>query len=100
LIDSEFVYGMIKQHDLAELSESEASPGSLVFYFHGDQLRHAGIIESVSAQSIIRSKRGGNEVHRHKLWEVPKCHGDRVRFFRAPAPQTVLVRLKTELERH
>jgi hypothetical protein len=61
-------------------------------------LRHAGIVENASAESTIRSKWGGNEVHRHKLWEVPACHGDHVRFLRAPGPQGVLARLKAELE--
>ena len=68
------------------------------WYFAGDQLRHAGIVENDSAEPTIRSKWGGNEVHRHKLWEVPACHGDRVRFFRAPDPQALLGLLKAELE--
>lgn len=98
LIDSEFVSEMIEQRHLVELPDGESPPGSLVLYFAGDQLRHAGIIENDSAEPTIRSKWGGNEVHCHKLWEAPACHGDRVRFFRAPDPQAVLRLLKVELE--
>ncbi len=98
LINSEFVSEMIKQRHLLELPDGESPPGSLVLYFAGDQLRHAGIVENDFAEPTIRSKWGGNEVHRHKLWEVPACHGDRVRFFRAPDPQAVLGLLKAELE--
>ena len=99
LIDSEFVSKMIGWGDLAVLLEGESRPGSLVLYFAAGRLCHAGIVEDASAEPTIRSKWGGNEVHRHKLWEVPACHGDRVQFFRAPDPQAVLARLKAELER-
>ena len=98
LIDSNFVSELIQQRHLAELPDGESPPGRLVLYFAGDQLRHAGIVENNSAEPTIRSKWGGNEVHRHKLWEVPACHGDRVRFFRAPDPQALLGLLKAELE--
>jgi hypothetical protein len=98
LIDAEFVSEMIKRADLAQLLDSETQPGSLVFYFAQKQLRHAGIVEDTSAEPTIRSKWGGNEVHRHKLWEVPACHGDCVRLFRAPDPQAILAGLKAELE--
>jgi hypothetical protein len=95
LIDSQFVSEMIERGDFAE---SESRPENLVLYFAANQLRHAGIVENASAEPTIRSKWGGNEVHRHKLWEVLASYGDRVRFFRAPDPQVVLARLKAELE--
>jgi hypothetical protein len=100
LIDSEFVFKMIKDGILAELPDGQSQPGCLALYFAGDQLRHAGIIASISGDLIVLSKWGGNEVHRHKLWEVPACHGDRARFFRAPDPQQVLARLRAELQQN
>jgi hypothetical protein len=43
----------------------------VVLYFADGVLRHAGIVEDASTLQTIRSKWGGNEVHRHKLWEDP-----------------------------
>lgn len=98
LINSEFVSEMIKRGDLTELPAGESRVGSLVLYFAENRLRHAGIVENDFTEPTVRSKWGGNEVHRHKLWELPAGHGDRVRFFRAPDPQAVLARLKVDLE--
>jgi hypothetical protein len=98
LIDSQFVSEMIVGSDLAELPPNEIQPGSVVLYFDGERLRHAGLVEDATAEPVIRSKWGGNEVHRHKLWEVPSPYGDCVRFYRAPDPQAILARLKADLE--
>jgi len=98
LINSDFVSEMIRHGDLAELSGEQARPGSVILYFADDVLRHAGVVEDASTLQTIRSKWGGNEVHRHKLWEVPACHGNRVRYFSPPTPNAVLALLKAECE--
>jgi hypothetical protein len=84
LINSDFVSEMIRNGDFAEVPERNVQPGDVVLYFAGEKLCHAGIVEETSSPLTIRSKWGGNEIHRHKLWEVPACHGDRVRLFRPP----------------
>jgi hypothetical protein len=51
LIDSEFVFKMIMRGDLAKSPEDIARPGSLVLYFAGQQLCHAGIVEDTMARA-------------------------------------------------
>jgi hypothetical protein len=98
LINSELVSEMLSNGDFAEVPEAKVQPNDVVLYFAGEQLCHAGIVEEASSPLIVRSKWGGNEVHRHKLWEVPACHGDRVRFFRLPDRETIFARLKAKCE--
>ncbi|MGC1359339.1 MAG: hypothetical protein WA851_26785 [Xanthobacteraceae bacterium] len=96
LINSDFASEMIRSGDLAELPEEQAISGSVVLYFADHALRHAGVVEDASTPQTIRSKWGGNEVHRHKLWEVPACHGNRARYFSPPNSDAVLARLEAK----
>lgn len=98
MVDSQFVLDMIACGELSESTDTELQPGTFVLYFYDGELRHAGVIEEPSSEPLVRSKWGGNELYRHKLWEVPACHGDSVRFFGTPNPEVVLARLKDELE--
>jgi hypothetical protein len=50
---------------------------------------HAAVVGDKGA---VRSKWGANEVHEHAVWDVPTSYGDVVRYFRRPAPETVLRR--------
>jgi hypothetical protein len=93
LINSDLVSEMLRRGDFAEVPEAIVQRDDIVLYFAGERLCHAGLVEQASSPLIIRSKWGGNEVHRHKLWEVPGYHGDRVRFYRCPDGKTVVARL-------
>jgi hypothetical protein len=97
LIDSALVMEMLNRGDLIEVATPRDEP-SVVFYFSGEKLMHAGCVKAVSGDLIItiHSKWGGNEVHEHKLWEVPLEYGDRVRFFQLPAAGTVLDQLEAD----
>jgi hypothetical protein len=98
LINSDLVSEMSRSGDFVELPEAIVQPDDIVLYFAGEELCHAGIVEEASSPLIIRSKWGGNEVHRHKLWEVPAYHGDRVRFYRRPDREIVFARLRARCE--
>jgi hypothetical protein len=98
LINSDLVSEMLRGGDFAEVPEAIVQPDNIVLYFAGDQLCHAGLVEEASSPLIIRSKWGGNEVHRHRLWEVPAYHGDLLRFYRRPDREIVLARLKARCE--
>jgi hypothetical protein len=77
-------------------TEANVEPGDAVLYFSLEWVRHAGTVEMVSPALIVRSKWGGNEVHRHKLWQLPAMHGDRVKFFRSPDRELIFARLEDQ----
>lgn len=93
LVNSAFTSELIARGQLMEVGEEEVESGNIVLYLASDKPRHAGIVDSAICIPIIRSKWGGNEVHRHALWELPASHGDCVRYFKQPDREAILIHL-------
>jgi hypothetical protein len=92
--NSVFIMDVLNRGELVEVIPEAVQPNDIVLYFANDQLKHAGRVNVVAAELVIHSKWGGNEVHEHKLWELPFEHGDRVRFFRPTDADELLDRLE------
>jgi hypothetical protein len=63
---------------------SRRTLGALALYFSAKIWRHIGFI---SAMDRVTSKWGTFPVYDHHLWEVPISYGDKLRFFKRPAPE-------------
>jgi hypothetical protein len=96
LMNPAFVMQWLGGAGIIDVTDDAVRPNDVVLYFTGDRLMHAGRVVAVSAERTILSKWGGNEVHEHKLWELPLQYGDRVRYFRPPDAATLLDRLEAE----
>ncbi len=90
ILNSTIVQAMIDDETLRPVEASEARPGDVVAYFRAGKLAHAAIL---AGDDLLCSKWGGDEVHSHRLWEVPAEYGNRVRYFHAPVAETVLARI-------
>jgi hypothetical protein len=53
---------------LVEIDLHEAKANDMVVYFDNGKVTHAA---TLGDKGMFRSKWGGNEVHEHRLWEVP-----------------------------
>jgi hypothetical protein len=90
ILSSTIVRGMIDDGTLKPVAADEAQQGDLVVYLRKDNVTHAAVLVE---GGMCRSKWGGDEVHAHDLWEVTAQYGGRVRYYRAPKAETVLVRI-------
>jgi hypothetical protein len=95
VLDSNTVQQMIEAGEPLYVAPSAAKSGDLALYFHNGRLTHAAVVTSAAGQLVLHSKWGGNEVHRHGLWEVPAMYGDCVRFTAPPALASVIERVST-----
>ena len=90
ILNSQLVRVMLDDGTLEGIDAAKAASGDVLLYFNKEVVTHAAV---VGAGQTYRSKWGGNEVHQHRLWEVPAQYGDRVRYYRAPDASAVLVNL-------
>jgi hypothetical protein len=90
IVDTPFVKSMVQSGLLVKRSSPQPCAGDVAVYYHYGQPTHAALVVSVDDAIWFQSKWGGNEVHRHGLWEVPAMYGDVVRFFRQPKPSDTL----------
>jgi hypothetical protein len=90
IISSTIVHSMIDDGFLKTIAARKARRGDLVLYFHRAKVTHAAVIQK---RGVYQSKWGLNEVHVHKLWEVPSDYGNVVRYYQVPEPEAVLRRL-------
>ena len=90
VMNSDFVKALLARAELMEVPDHEVQVNDIVLYFNGEDLKHAGRVSRIAGGFTVHSKWGGNEVHEHKLWEIPGEYGDRVRFFR-PLEETALL---------
>jgi len=91
IVDSSVV-SILMPH-FAEVTESDVAPGHFALYLDGSEIKHAAVVTATKPITLT-SKWGGNEIHRHGLWEVPFMYGDAVRFFATPVPSWTIDRLK------
>jgi hypothetical protein len=90
LINSALVSKWIDEGFLAEIQPGEAGPDDIVAYFYRGQLVH---FAQFGSAGMLRSKWGANEVHEHRMWEVPADYGNQVRYFRGPKAEAILAQL-------
>ena len=90
LINSALVSKWIDQGFPAEILPGDAGLGDILAYFYRGQLTHFARFE---AAGVLRSKWGANEVHEHRIWEVPADYGNKVRYFQRPEAGAILARL-------
>lgn len=90
LANSTLLSKWIEEGFLAEIQPGEAGTDDIVAYFHRGQLVHFARFGSAGR---LRSKWGANEVHEHRMWEVPADYGNKVRYFRRPKAEEILARL-------
>jgi hypothetical protein len=81
------VRALLEGGKLIETSAAAAVPGDVVLYFDKKAITHAALI---SEQQTYCSKWGGDDVHQHRLWEVPAQYGNRVRYYRVPDASSIL----------
>jgi hypothetical protein len=89
VINSCTISEMLSEGALVEIDSNYAKANDMVVYFDDGRVTHAAVVGDKGA---VRSKWGANEVHEHAVWDVPTSYGDVVRYFRRPAPETVLRR--------
>ena len=75
---------------MVEIDLHEAKANDMVVYFDNGKVTHAA---TLGDKGMFRSKWGGNEVHEHRLWEVPASYGNVVRSFRRPPSEAVFSRV-------
>jgi hypothetical protein len=90
LINSALVSKWIDEGFLSEIQPGDAGTDDIVAYFYRGQLAHFARFGSAG---LLRSKWGGNEVHEHRMWEVPADYGNKVRYFRRPEAEAILAQL-------
>lgn len=78
---------MLKEGILEEINADQIKAGDVALYFNEGAITHAAIVDD---KQFLRSKWGGNEVHRHMLGEVPAQYGNQVRFFKKPDEASLL----------
>jgi hypothetical protein len=96
LMNSAFVMRKFSRGDMVEVAGDAIGRNDIVLYWAGAHIAHAGRIIGVCAEPTVHSKWGGNEVHEHRLWEVPLQHGGHVRYFRPPGVAAILDELEAE----
>jgi hypothetical protein len=89
VINSCTISEMLSEGALVEIDPNYTKANDMVVYFDNGRVTHAAVVGDMGA---VRSKWGANEVHEHAVWDVPASYGDVVRYFRRPAPETVLRR--------
>lgn len=87
VVNSLVVRALLEDGRLKEIGAAEAVAGDVVLYFHKKSITHAAVMDD---QQTYRSKWGGDDVHRHGLWEVPAQYGNRVRYYQAPDVSSIL----------
>ena len=90
VINSDTIAKMLSEDALVEIDLHEAKANDMVVYFDNGKVTHAA---TLGDKGMFRSKWGGNEVHEHRLWEVPASYGNVVRSFRRPPSEAVFSRV-------
>jgi hypothetical protein len=94
IMDSAFVSWMIEDFLLTEVHAEAVGLGDIAIYQNNSAITHGAVITAVDQPMALHSKWGGNEVHRHGLWEVMASYGDEVRFFRPIESGVILAPLR------
>lgn len=84
IVDTVFVESMIQSILLVKRSDQQPRAGDIALYYRDGRPTHAALVVSIGDTISLHSKWGGNEVHRHGLWEVPAMYGDCIRYFQQP----------------
>jgi hypothetical protein len=93
IMDSAFVCWMIEDGLLTEVQSQDVRTGDIAIYRSNSAITHAALIVAKEEPMALHSKWGGNEVHRHGLWEIMASYGNEVRFFRPLESGIILKRL-------
>jgi hypothetical protein len=94
IMDSAFVAWLVEDDLLTEVQPDSVRAGDIAIYRSNSSITHGALVVALDQPMVLHSKWGGNEVHRHGLWEVKASYGDDVRFFRPLDHDTILTRLR------
>ncbi len=76
---TDFAQWLIKRELLAEVSQTKAEDGDLVFDFSVSRFKHVGLWRP---NGRVLSKWGMGHLYDHELFEVPTSYGTDVRFYK------------------